>query len=312
MSSEIYFFPYPGLGDFIMASPFFNAAINEHKERKHILIVRNDCRFTNIIKEFIPFDRVLIFDKKNYWNRLRLFFRLRKINVDVIVNFHHSSRFIPFFKMISKKVFSSHDLNTIHPYEISEKLLKKMDIKAHNLKICVNLPSNAEKKAEDWLLENNMVSKDFFMFIPGSFDEKRRYSIDRWKKIAGFLMDKYPGKSIIANLGPWEKELEKELSEFGIRVFTGKDISTLAGLIHKSLLVISNDTGPLHLAYSLDKKCIGLMKRNGHRTSHPYSQYAKALYPQGNCNLDCDNCSIKCVEDISKDDIIDAIKSQFD
>jgi len=310
MSSEIYFFPYPGLGDFIMASPFFNAAINEHKEREHILIVRDDCRFTNIIKEFIPFDRVLIFDKRNYWKRLRLFFRLRKMDIDIIVNFHHSPRFIPFFKMISKKVFSSHSFNTIHPYKISEKLFQKMNIKVHNLKIHINLPSNAEKKAKDWLLENDMENKDFFMFIPGSFDEKRRYPIERWKKIANFLNEQYPGKSIIANLGPWEKELEKELSEFGIKVFTRKDISTLAGLIHKSLLVISNDTGPLHLAYSLDKKCIGLMKRTGHITSHPYSQYAKAIYPLGSCNLDCDNCSIKCVEDIKIDKILEEIKKQ--
>lgn len=304
----VYFFPYPGLGDFVMASPLFNALLKRETENKHILIVRDDCRFMDDIKDLIPFDDVLVFYRKDHWKKIKLFFKLKKMNVSRIINFHHSPRYIPFFRLICKDVYSTHLLKTIHPYEISRHLMKKMKISEETPIISVNIPKNSREYAERWLSDRNIKEGKYILFIPGSFEKKRRYSLDGWKKITDFIRSEYPELSIVANLGPWEKELEKALVDSGIFVFSEPGLSILTGLIDKSRFVISNDTGAFHLAYSIKKGCIGFMKRNGRMTAHPYSEYAKAIYPPGECDSDCDNCSIKCVEDIEIDKILEEIK----
>jgi ADP-heptose:LPS heptosyltransferase len=57
--------------------------------------------------------------------------------------------------------------------------------------------------------------------------------------------------------GPLIKSLQKALGG-GVQAYTKKDLSTLVALVRQADVVITNDTGPMHLAFLMDRPTIAI------------------------------------------------------
>jgi ADP-heptose:LPS heptosyltransferase len=131
---------------------------------------------------------------------------------------------------------------------------------------------------------------------PGASDSRRRWPAERFAAIA----DALPEAEILITGGPAEAELVKQVAAMTrrrVRTLAGAlSLGGLAGLYSGCHLVISNDTGPLHLAVAIGTATVGLywignmingapMDRTRHRQVISWT-------------LRCPECGQECLSDL--------------
>jgi ADP-heptose:LPS heptosyltransferase len=117
--------------------------------------------------------------------------------------------------------------------------------------------------------------KKLVVIHPGATDLRRRWSPENFATIADFLIK--TGYTIIVTGSEWEREVTDavikniEQKEHALD-FCGKvSLAGLTGLLAVSKLLISNDTGPLHLARALKTPTVATYWCGNVITSPPFS-----------------------------------------
>ena len=99
--------------------------------------------------------------------------------------------------------------------------------------------------------ESRWSSGKRVLVVPGSADEAKRWDIESFARVLSRIHQSIKTNVVICG-GPSEKELVLSLKRqvsHPCGSFTGKDLGTLLALIQSADLVITNDTGPMHLAF---------------------------------------------------------------
>jgi ADP-heptose:LPS heptosyltransferase/glycosyltransferase involved in cell wall biosynthesis len=121
------------------------------------------------------------------------------------------------------------------------------------------VPSEAASRIERILIELDMAGgKKPVVLHPGSGKSAAEWSLERFAELGTYLKDK--GNRILMTGAAQERAAIDEVCKpMGIPNLAGEiSIPELAALFRKSVLVIANSTGPLHLANALGTPVIGL------------------------------------------------------
>lgn len=182
------------------------------------------------------------------------------------------------------------------------------------------LPQQALKKAEVLLKD---LPRPFVVISAGGVFSKRQgrtYPQDKWVEVGNKIVEKYGG-TIILNGAKEDEEILAPLKEIKNSVnFIGKlPLVESCAIIAKADLMISGDSGPLHIATSLGVKSIGLFgsmpaKRTGcfcnginlisKKNCVPCNK-RKCRYLKGTKKL-----FAPCMEEISVNEILSAAETQ--
>ena len=115
---------------------------------------------------------------------------------------------------------------------------------------------------------------------------------------------------------PWNQEL-KEING-AINLIDKTNWQEMVSLIKKASVVVTPDSGPLHIAAALGKKTVALFGNINPRTRISYYPTVKALYPQG--ELPCIPCwdmhhcvtkpeeGVKCMALLTPDRVVNAVR----
>jgi ADP-heptose:LPS heptosyltransferase len=131
--------------------------------------------------------------------------------------------------------------------------------------------------------------KDYIVLFPGASSKKRRWDISNYYVVANHIIGKF-GMFVIVTGGEGEKELAgyffKKPGGEKIIDYTGKtNLLQLAFLISNSKLLISNETGAVHIAAATGIPFICISNGQHYRRFHPYPEeiFSKGyyLYPKG-------------------------------
>ena len=115
-----------------------------------------------------------------------------------------------------------------------------------------SIPSDLDEIAA---LIPDYQQKKLIVIHPGATDLRRRWSPQNFAAVADFLIE--TGFTIIVTGSDWEREvtdavIKNMVQKEQVLDFCGKvSLAGLTGLLSISKLLISNDTGPLHLARAL-------------------------------------------------------------
>jgi len=105
--------------------------------------------------------------------------------------------------------------------------------------------------------------KPLVLFVPGGNKLEKRWPIDRFAALAKHLMDCH-GATIALSGSPNEAELLGAIGQAinsprVINLVTeGCDLRLLKSIIHRCALVVTNDTGPRHVAAAMDRPLVSL------------------------------------------------------
>jgi ADP-heptose:LPS heptosyltransferase len=109
---------------------------------------------------------------------------------------------------------------------------------------------------------NNLNDKPIAIIHPGASDIKRRWPGENFAKTADFLVEL--GYHVCITGLAWEREIIEGVIDNVIYIDQVQDLSDklslggTTGLISFSDIIISNDTGPLHVARALQKPTVGI------------------------------------------------------
>lgn len=160
-----------------------------------------------------------------------------------------------------------------------------------------------------WELEPN----GYILLHPGSNSSAlyKRWPVERYSEVARRLVDN--GQTVVVS----GVDSEKQLADFFVKhpkchlLFGQTSLEDLIDLVATCRLLITNDTGPSHIAAALDRPCIAVTGFADPRIYHPYPSPHMALYHSIRCSpcfgsqfdpIDCPYHS--CLKTVTVDEVL--------
>lgn len=161
------------------------------------------------------------------------------------------------------------------------------------------LSKEDEEKARCLLIDNNVCDdKPFVVFFPGAGWVRRQWPVERFAELAKRIDRRYGLTSVICG-GPGEEGLAEQLLELNdgtplINLVGKTDLVELAGIIKKSKILISNETGAVHLAAAVHTPSVCILGGGHFGRFVPYSVQSSiaAVYR----TMDCFGCDWECYD----------------
>ena len=257
---------YSGLGDVVMLLQTFKKLKNKY-ENCHITLLTDKSNITlkdiscGVIDEVVSIDRGL-FKKRKYFLSLievfKLFFKIRK-QFDMTIDFQNFGETATITYLSNAKIKLGAPKKDKYYYGYTEIIkrnghthrsqlfsrIAKVDDRLDYSKLCLNNEAiNFKKEVKNQLDK----SKKIIGLNIGSTQENRRWNENNFSKLNDILKADY---NILIFIGPYEKAYKYAFKEDSFFI---QDINLikLSGAISLCDALITNDTGPAHLAAALD------------------------------------------------------------
>lgn len=164
--------------------------------------------------------------------------------------------------LFTHKVYEHRKKNVKHEVDYNLNLLQPLGIKSGSGRVTFSVPITIKEKIHELLIRQKIsFDKPIIVLHPGSGGSAMEWSIKNYQSLAERLVETRDAVIIVTG-GNEETALLQKFQE-GCRVpvtlLSGLlSLTELAALLQESSLVISNSTGPLHLAVAVGTQVIGL------------------------------------------------------
>jgi len=273
------------IGDVVLTTPAVHALKKAFPQSRISLLVApltQDlvCGNPNI-------DEVLLDDRKNEHKGLFGFIRLVQLikskKFDLAINFHTKKRTnllcflarIPHrlgYKneklgfLLNMKVFDDRPQGNKHEARYCLDVLKALDIYEEECKVFVPLQDEAEKWAEEFFHENRLDRAQLIIAVhPGASCPTKRWPLERFSELINILNDKYACDIVLIGGKDNLKNAEEIIENLDVPVIdlTGQtSVGQLASLFKRCHLLVSNDSGPVHIADGVGIPVVSIFTRN--------------------------------------------------
>ena len=280
---------------------------------------------------------VIIYDRSaSLWQKLECIKRLRGYKFDLAIILYpvFESAFIAFLSGARFRVgyplngsgfllTTKADIKNIYKHEIETCLAVVRAIGAETLdkKPCLRINSEAEKYAEDFFAQNNILSSDLIVGIhPGASREYARWQEEGYAKVADALISNLGAKVILFG-GKLDREVINYMlslmKEMPVVLNSELNLQQLAALTKRCKVFVGNNSGPIHIAAALGVPAVAIFGN-----IHPLDSENKwAPCGEGHIivrrQMDCLDChpghcyNHRCIEMVTVEDVLSAIEIQI-
>ncbi|MBD50436.1 MAG: hypothetical protein CMB08_00735 [Euryarchaeota archaeon] len=278
------------LGDICHMLPFVYTLRNEYPNANISWVIgRNEAEFLQKI-DGINF---VIFDKKNtFKSYLKIARELKDIKFDVMFLMQVSLRANIISLFVNSKIklgydsARSSDLHSIftnkkidsskhsHVVDVFLSFLNTINIKKEKFLYSWDISEKVTK--EDFFKEHPDLKNEYFILSPCSRSKNRNWLIDRYAYVADYICDRYGINCVISSSRDkferdFVEEIIKKMKSSPIN-FSGKtSLHELFTLIKNSKLLISPDSGPIHIGTCTGTPVLGLYAVTNTVRAGPYN-----------------------------------------
>ncbi|WP_134090481.1 glycosyltransferase family 9 protein [Olivibacter sp. XZL3] len=271
------------LGDLLVVLPAVNALRRTYVDAE-IVLLGSPWHATFLANKRTDIDRVIVIPIYKYIREenqqaedkqeIESFFqRMQDERFDIAIHFQgRGVAANPFIKRLKARITVGHTCEEAVPLDYSIpyvhyqhevlrylELVEQIGAVRSTLDPVVDL-FPAELKEADRILQSLAIDRPYVVLHPGAKDLRRRWLPDKFAQLADELAKE--GHTVLFT-GDDEDEsyiqqLMSNMRSSAAYACRQMPLTTLAALLAKSQLVISNDTGPLHLARAVGAKTLGL------------------------------------------------------
>jgi len=325
------------MGDVLLSTPVVKVLRKKFPKSYIAFMVRP---YTQDIVRGNPYlDEVIVYDKygrdKSFLSSLKFALSLRKKKFDLTLILHPTNRIhiVTFLAGIRKrvgynkkfgflltdKVEDIKHLGKKHELDYNFDILKAIGIKDTSRELYMPILEDDEDCINSILEEKNISRNDKIIAInPTASCPSKIWPAERFGKICSILIKNYNLKiALICS----DKDIDicRKVSSFiednNYVVFSGLKLRQLAALLKKASLLISNDSGPVHIAVAVKTPVISIFGRNQAGLSptrwKPLGENDIVLHKEVGCR-EClaHNCNrgFKCLKSITVEDVLNAAK----
>jgi heptosyltransferase-3 len=227
-------------------------------------------------------DRALRWQKREAfrapWRLLGLLRALRRERYDLVVEAGHWSAFSLTAALVARIVgrdgaivghdrgdsarFLSHPVphDPANAVEVPAKLelLAPLDLPPRGFELDTSL--GGDLTAADAVLRAAGLTGDFALLNPGARLADRRWPPEAYAAVARGLMTR--GLGVLVVWGPGEEPLARAIADgSGATLAPATDLALLAALMRRARLVVSNNSGPMHLGVAVRTPTVGVFFR---------------------------------------------------
>lgn len=266
------------MGDVILALPAFQAIRRKFPDaRITALVGKSSARITHlagVFDEEIVVDRVELRDgnKLSSINKIRrLVQEIRRRKFDFIIDLHSLSEtnLLGFLSGARKRLYANRENRSLDflgkfpekpPAEDKSKhvadryldALKPLGIENVSRFTARLKPQAADVEFVVGLLkEQSVTTENLVGFFPGAGHPGRRWNLGNFAALAALLREQENPPQIVVFLGPEEKDMRVEVERIFAEkpvIFDNLTIPQLLAALSLLRVLVSNDTGPMHLA----------------------------------------------------------------
>ncbi len=267
------------LGDIVLALPALSALRRSFPEAKISWFIRPE--FAPLLKDHPDLSEIILFDRRflgKAWYNPRAFgalisliWRLNRSKFDAVLDLQGLFRTAAFawltgcrkrFGMANARelghIFYTHkieqDKDSIHLVDYYLKIVRVAGAHQTDVQFPLPIDLDAAGAVNKLLAAQSIKLNDYAVFVPTSAREDKCWPTERFATLANKVSKQF-GLSIIATGSAYEKAVLEELRNLAcVRIanFAGAtSISELVALLKGAKLVVSNDTGPGHIAAAL-------------------------------------------------------------
>ena len=318
------------IGDAVMATPALGA-IREAWPMAHITVIANP-----LVAELFVFhpgcDRVLRFDKQTahrgiggLWDFCRV---LRKERFDLAILLQNAveAAFMATLAGIPRRagyrtdgrgllltagVAAVDKKHGMHHVDYYLHLLRQLGVAGGDRRLRLALTPAEEQWAAD-----RLGSGDWIAINPGaSYGAAKRWFPERFAAVADALADEF-GARIVLTGGPGEAGIGDDIARAmrtpSLNLIGTTSVRELMAVLARCRLVVTNDSGPMHIAAAFGTPIVAVFGPTDHTTTSPLGEQCRIVRHAA----DCAPCMLRecptdhrCMAGISAADVLAAARS---
>ncbi len=266
------------LGDMVQISGVLKDLKNSFIDYKISLLTTS--LYQELMSKCPYIDDIILDDRKIKWNPLvflRLKKKLNKLNFSYVFDFQNSNRTEIYRKYISKNSIWSSSRTILKETEKKKEfdklaILERFKIQLERSNVT---PTYTMQPDFSWAIDNNfwpkeIISKKYITLLPFCSKHLPHKKWPFYNELISMIRKENKNIEIVIVPGPGEVF---EASSFDAQIILDRNQPTnffqLAKILSESLFVVSNDTGPAHIAAHLG--CSGLALFGSHTSSRKVS-----------------------------------------
>ncbi len=169
--------------------------------------------------------------------------------------------------------------------------LEALDVPVATDRPVVAIPGSADARARNWLDENVPENRAVVGLNPGGGWTVKRWPPDRFGRLADALIDEY-GVEVLILWGPGEEGIAAEVAG-AMRnrplLLPAVNLAELGAYLKRCLLLVSNDSGPMHMAAALNVPTVGIFGPTDPRAQGPWGEGHGVVRKE---SVDCLGCNL--------------------
>jgi len=329
------------LGDIVLALPALRALRMSFPEAKISWLIRPE--FAQLIENHPHLDEIITFDRKllaRAWFHpgafgalMSLIRKLRRSKFDIVFDFQGLFRTASLawlsgcktrFGKATAREFATifythkiiHNIENIHVVDYYMKIIQTAGASDFGVEFVFPQNPGAEDSVGK-LLASQGIQDNYAVLISGSVHQDKCWPPERFAQLADMISSQY-GLSIVATGSASEAKIVekvKENSNVTIVSLAGQtSLSQLVALLKRAKLVVSNDTGPGHIAAALGVPLVMMFGRANPIMLEPYRRKdcVIAIEPEGR-GIKTNNLDPKYdIKHITVEQVYQKVRQQMD
>ncbi len=258
-----------GLGDTLWGTPAIRALRQSYPEA--YIGILTTALGKQILQDSPHLDEIFVVNEPPLFSLVKLFPTLIQRRIATVLVFHISQRpLLPFCKLIGAgRIIGTEKINKDLDFLLTDKLeTQRIHEIERRLKIVEEAGATSTSKlmeffpsVEDHKKADDLLPKGVVIGLhPGAKDRFKQWSPSHFIALGRRLKEKFDCQIVVTGT-PAEKVLVDSIVqsiEGAVGIYEGVSIPTLAALLGKLSLYITNDTGPLHIACAANTPTIAL------------------------------------------------------
>jgi len=315
------------IGDAVMTTPALKA-IRETFADAHIAVVANPL-VAQLFTGHPDCDEVIVYDRHGahagIFGFLRFVGVLRQKKFDSAFLFQNAieAAIMTLLAGVRRRAGYMTDgrrLLLTHPVPVSdhEKAMHHTDYYLHMLAQCgVTTQAKLQTlslEADEVTWATRQMPRPYAVINPGAaYGSAKRWIPERFAAVADALAERY-GLAILLSGGPGETEIGADIAKAmrtePLNMIGRTSVRQMMALLAGSRLMVTNDSGPMHIAAAFGVPLVAIFGPTDHTTTSPWGTPSRIVRQQ----VECSPCLLRqcpidhrCMERVTADQVLAAV-----
>ncbi|MDE3058566.1 MAG: glycosyltransferase family 9 protein [Bacteroidota bacterium] len=182
----------------------------------------------------------------------------------------------------------------VHNVEFNLDALRRLDIPIVSSQPFFPIDDRSKIFAGDWLKKENLTGKTIVALNPSGSWETKRWGLQHFADFGDRVAEKYDAEIVLV----WGPDEEGDAATIQMRmkhrphIIPRTSLKQLGAILQRCSYVVSNDSGPMHIAAAVRVPTLGIFGPTTPRLQGPYGEKHAWVRNEG---LDCLECNLtKC------------------